>query len=135
MAEDIKKIWAGGVCVRNNNVLLIHRINNERLFNKEYFIFPGKEVSQDESIEQALVEEFEKIGLTIKTTERIYEKEGVEETEYYYLCEHLLGEPTMTTEDSSESQFFTPLWIPINELDELMIHPESIKEVLQNKIL
>ena len=41
MNEEFQKKWVGGICIKDGKVLLIHRINKERLFNKEYFIARG----------------------------------------------------------------------------------------------
>lgn len=135
MVEDYQKKWVGGVCIQDNKILLIHRINKERLFNQEYFVFPGRNIEDDESVEGALHEIFGECGITIETGDVFYSKEDVDESEYFYLCTYLLGNLLVppATEVSSESQFFTPMWISLSELDELIVHPESIKELILEK--
>lgn len=136
MEDNFPKKWVGGICIQENKVLLIHRINKERLFHQEYFVFPGRTVAEDESIEKALIKEFEEISLTVTLGELLYTHNDDEE-EYYYFCSYILGELALPEiqEGEDQKQFYTPMWIPINELDELIIYPESVKELLQEKLL
>ncbi len=135
MNEDLQKKWVGGICKRDEKVLLIHRINKERLFNQEYFVFPGKAVEDDESTDEALHESFQELGLIIQTGDIFYSKEDIDEAEYFYTCIYSAGEILLPEVKPAEyeKQFFTPMWVPLSELDELMVHPESIKELLLEK--
>lgn len=142
MEEDITiKKWVGGICIHNNSVFLIHRINKDNNFNKEYFVFPGKDVEGDENIEEALQEAFLDFSLTIKLKELIYLKEDdINGQEFYYLCNYVFGNPSVR-EGSNEAeemkggeQVFIPIWVPISELDTLVVYPESIKETLLEMI-
>lgn len=135
MNEEFQKKWVGGICIKDGKVLLIHRINKERLFNKEYFIFPGKTAEDDESISEALHASFQEHGLIVQAGDLLYSKEDVDEAEYFYNCTYSTGEillPEVTSLEDLEAteQLFTPMWIPLSELDELIVHPESIKEIL-----
>lgn len=131
MDEDAIR-WAGGICIRNGKVLLIYRINKERDFNQEYFVFPGDSVLGDESIEVSVIAQFDAIGITIKLGEIFYAKEEVtDESEYYYLCEYVRGEPVKNKDqEENESQFYTPMWISLEEIDDLIVYPESVKHLL-----
>lgn len=139
MNEDIPKKWVGGVCIKEDKVLLVHRINKERELNQEYFVFPGNEVADDKSIEDTLVNEFASLSIVVKLQELLYSKEETGDddmSEYYYFCEYILGEPSQTrietteTEDQAPIQFYTPVWMSLNELDDIMLYPESIKDEL-----
>lgn len=135
--EIITKKWVGGICIRDNSVFLVHRINKDNDFNKEYFVFPGKEVEEDENIEEALQEAFLDFSLTVKLKELIYSKEDdAEDQEFYYLCNYAFGEPAVR-EGSNEAeemkegrQVFIPTWVPLSELDNLIVYPESLKETI-----
>lgn len=140
MNEEIQKRWVGGVCVNDGKVLLIHRINKERVLDQEYFVFPGNMVEDDESLEDALLATFADLSITVKIGELFYSKdEDGDESEYYYTCSYLLGEPEMVPQDqdleeTSALQFFTPMWVSLNELEELIVYPETVKEQLLESI-
>ncbi len=131
--ENIKS-WVGGVCIKGNQLLLIHRINNDVSINKEYFVFPGKEVAGDETIDIALKKAFEDFSMTIQLGELLYSKDDdIHEVEHYYLCEHILGEPAVAPESNEAkemedgSQVYIPMWVPLSELENLIVYPESVK--------
>lgn len=135
MNDDIPKKWVGGICIKNESVLLIHRINKEKDFNQEYFVFPGGQVEDDESIEDTLMREFKESSITVGIGELFYstEEDINEEADYYYLCDYVMGEPALS-EESKESalmengkQMYTPMWVPLRELDELIVYPETVK--------
>jgi ADP-ribose pyrophosphatase YjhB (NUDIX family) len=130
--EELEQRWVGGICIHENKILLIHRINKERDFNQEYFVFPGNHVDDDKSLEKTLIMEFEQAGIIVQVGDLFYtKKDSVDESEYYYLCDYKSGEPAATkltdTKDGEQLQFYTPLWIPLEELDELVLYPESVK--------
>ena len=140
MNEDYtQKSWVGGICIRDGKVLLVHRINNEIDFNKEYFVFPGKEVEGDESLETALHNAFKDFSVTVKLADLLYSKEDeVDDLEYYYLCDYVLGEP-LVIKGSNEAeemeggeQLFAPIWVSLSDIDDLIVYPESVKsEILE----
>ncbi len=130
-----KKDWVGGVCINDGKVLLIHRINNELPVKKEYFVFPGKDVSQDETIETAVEKAFADFSITISLQGLVYSKEDeINGSEYYYQCDYVLGEPAVIAgsneaiEMETGDQVFIPIWVPLTELNDLVVYPESVKE-------
>jgi hypothetical protein len=135
MNDSVEKKWVGGICVRDNKILLIYRINNERLFNKEYFVFPGR-LTEGESIEEALVKEFDLLSLGIEVSNLLFEKEGDEESECYYFCTYHIGELSTSNkiEGGDQTQLATPMWIPLNELEDLIVYPESVKQILLEQL-
>ncbi len=140
--EDIHKKWVGGICVHDNKVLLIHRINNEINFTKEYYVFPGKDVLEDETLEIALKKAFMDISVTVQLGDLFYSKEeDFEDQEYYYTCLYLLGDPAVASlsdqakEMQRGKQTYTPVWIKLSEIEDLIIYPESVKiSILENLI-
>ena len=142
MNDDIPKKWVGGVCVRDNTILLIHRVNKKSLFNQECFIFPGKIVEGDESPESAIKEELEKLAITAHLDELLYTHGEGDELEEYYLCTYALGEVPSTEEygmgrDGVEegTQSYSPVWISLDDIDDLIMYPESVKSLLLEKIV
>jgi ADP-ribose pyrophosphatase YjhB (NUDIX family) len=139
MDEEIKKQWVGGVCTKDEKVLLIHRINKERILDQEYFVFPGKIVEDNESLEDALIDSFKELSISVKIGELLYSKDDEgDEAESYYACSYIAGELRATTTKNNEEgktvQFFTPMWVSLNELEELIVYPESVKEILLEEL-
>lgn len=142
MNEEVKQ-WVGGVCVRNDEILLIQRINKERIGIQEYFVFPGRDVEGDESLEDALLEEFGRLSMKVTLSNLIYSKgdEGDDEQEFYYLCNHVLGEPTLNIKsdevnimEENTEQLYLPRWMPLDQLEDLIIYPESVKIIVLEKL-
>jgi ADP-ribose pyrophosphatase YjhB (NUDIX family) len=141
--NEATKQWVGGVCIKDDQVLLIRRINKDRVGVQEYFVFPGREVEGDESIEGALIEEFEGLSIKVTLSDLIYSKgdEGDDEQEFYYLSTYLLGEPALHQDceevkimEDNHNQLYLPMWVSINELEDLIIYPESVKAILLEKL-
>jgi ADP-ribose pyrophosphatase YjhB (NUDIX family) len=135
--EYIQKSWVGGICIRDGKVLLVHRINKEDGIKKEYFVFPGKEVRGDETLESALGSAFKDFSITIKLGELLYSKEDeVDDLEYYYLCDYVLGEPEVVAgsneaeEMEGGEQFFAPIWVELSDIDDLIVYPETVKNAI-----
>ena len=137
MNEEVIKKWVGGICIKDRTVLLIHRINKNSLFNQECFIFPGKTIEGDESIEDALCEEFQKLAITIHLGEQLYTSDEGDEVEDYYLCTYVLGEVSQVHaygdgKDGADdgSQSYIPVWVSLDDIDDLIIYPESVKDII-----
>ena len=139
MNDHIPKRWAGGICIHDGNVLLIYRVNKDKDFDQEYFVFPGAQERDDESLEDTILREFKNCSITVKVGELFYstEENDNDEADYYYICEYILGEP-LANVDSDEvpkmkesDQLYTPMWVPLDQLDDLIVYPETVK----NKVL
>ena len=127
------KIRAVAILIKGNEVLLIHR-NNE----KEYFVFPGGGVEEGETVEQAVVREMqEETTIDVKINKLLYHHtydDGCEQ--FFYLCDYIKGEPKLR-EDSEEKirmlegiEFYEPLWIKIEELNNMLVYPLEIRDLL-----
>lgn len=142
MNEDYtQKKWAGGVCIHDDKILLIHRINNKNTLNKEYFVFPGKKVQGDETLETALDNAFKDFSITVNLGDLLYSKgDDIDDSGQYYLCEYVLGEPAIAANSNEEEeieegeQLYTPLWISLSDLDDLIVYPESVKDLILERV-
>ena len=144
MLDDQPKKWVGGICIRDSKILLIYRINKEKDLHKEYFVFPGGTVEDDQTIEETLIKEFEDISISVTLGDLFYSKEGdeEEESEYYYMCTHVLGDPSSfkaknkedLDETKEKTQFYTPMWVAMSELEEMIVYPESMKAKLLQEL-
>ncbi len=139
MNDNLPVKWVGGICIKEGNILLIHRINKEKDFNQEFFVFPGGIVRDDESIEDALVREVDEASIKVKVGELFFttEEDENDDADYYYQCEYLMGEPALSMKSDEAdimedgNQMYTPMWVPLSELDDLIVYPETVK----NKVL
>lgn len=88
--KTLNKDRASGVIIKNNKVLLIHRIRD----NKEYWVIPGGGIEKGESIEQALNREIrEELEIRIKEKEFILKLKNAGRIEYYFFITNYEGVP------------------------------------------
>ncbi len=143
MNEETPKRRAECICIHEGKLLLIHRINKENIIKQEYFIFPGGLVDEDESIENALIQETEdETSVKVSLGELLHSEEENQdgEEENYYFCDYILGEPKLK-EGSEEydqhmkgRQLYTPMWVPLELIEDLIIYPETVKMLILEKI-
>ena len=136
---------AGGVCIYDNKILLMHRINLERVAGEqEYYVIPGGGVEDGETVEQAVVRELDEETSVMVSTGELILKRYVTETdrdEYYYVCTYVSGEPKLR-EDTNEFEemklgvhFYKPMWLALSEINNVTIYPVEIKDILVKKFL
>lgn len=150
MKPDIRydRVRASGVCIHDNKILLMHRINlAKEEGSQEYYVVPGGGVESNEDIEDAVIREMkEETDLDVTLGELFYEVEDHEPTgeliKYYaYLCEYKGGEPKLR-EDSVEAQemkegihFYKPLWVDLSEIKNIVLYPTPLKQELITRYL
>jgi ADP-ribose pyrophosphatase YjhB (NUDIX family) len=142
------KIRVGGICVYDNKILLIHRINlGKEKSDQEYYAIPGGGVEDGEGITRALIREMkEETNLDIKVGKLFYEMQdkdpkGDNRKHYYYSCIYTTGEPKLR-EDSEEARemklgvnFYNPVWIDLKELQNIALFPKQIKQEIIDKFI
>ncbi len=135
------RVRASGICIRDNKILLIHRINLELEKEKqEYYVIPGGGVEDNETIEDAVIREMkEETSLDVTLGELFYELEDYDGQgkflKYYaYICEYMSGEIKLE-ENSVEAvemkdglQFFNPVWFPLSEIKDIVLYPTPLKK-------
>ena len=128
----MKRIRAVAVIINNGKILLMHRINN----GKEYYVFPGGGVENEETIEQAVLREVqEETSLEVKIEKLLYHHILDDNTEqFFYLCRYVSGEPKLgngnEAQDMKESNanFYNPAWCEIKGLPQLLLYPLEIRD-------
>jgi ADP-ribose pyrophosphatase YjhB (NUDIX family) len=125
------RIRAVGIVIRSENILLIHRLNEGR----GYWVFPGGGVEESERVEDTVVRELkEETLLDIAVGKLLYHVVRDDLTEeFFYLCDEFGGDLKLSDtapELLQEGQFFTPVWIPIEQLSQLLVYPTEIRDQL-----
>ncbi len=129
----MKKIRAVAIIINDNEILLMHRINN----GKEYYVFPGGGVEEGETVEQAVLREVkEETSFEVKLEKLLYHHtyEDIDHEQFFYLCRYISGEPKLG--DANELQemknggknFYNPIWYEIEKLSELLLYPLEIRD-------
>lgn len=132
---------AVAIIIKDKNILLMHRIREGR----EYFVFPGGGVEENESIEEAVIREIkEEFDLDITIDKLLFEIENQNRREYYFLAKRFVGVPKISGEEKErmtrENQY-DPAWKPLGELASISnLYPDIAKRKLieiftkQNKL-
>lgn len=142
------RIRASGICIHNNKILLIHRINLELEKEKqEYYVIPGGGVEDGETIEDAVIREMkEETSLDVRLGGLFHELEDYDGQgkflKYYaYICEYIGG--TISLEENSVeavemkdgSQFFNPVWFPLSEIQDIVLYPAPLKKEILTRCI
>lgn len=125
---------------KNNNLVLIKRIKPD----KEYWVFPGGGVEDEETLEQALIRECkEELGVKVEMgelcLEKIIEREnGENEQEYFYIARLIegelgTGEGPEFDQDGGYEGIHEIHSVPISEVDSLNLYPDNAKKYFVNK--
>lgn len=127
-------IRAAAILVKDNQLLLIHRTRD----NKEFWVFPGGGVEEDEKVEEAVIREVEeeasiKCEIVKLLYTHIYTDLG--HKQFYYLCKYVSGNPKLGEYNElrtmeKEDQTFKPVWTDIGELDNKLLYPLEIRDWL-----
>lgn len=135
-----KPVRAVAVVIKDNNVLLMHRINQ----GKEYYVFPGGGVEDNETIEKAVIRELrEETSIEIKINKLLYHHHIIgdlnDSDQYFYLCDHISGTPALSESNELEenrkgTDFYEPLWYPIKDLPKMLLYPLEIRDWLTDDI-
>lgn len=130
----MKRIRAVAIIVNNGEVLLMHRINS----GKEYYVFPGGGVENEETVEQAVLREVqEETSLEVKIEKLLYRHILDDNTEqFFYLCHYVSGEPKLgdgneaRDMEKSNVNFYNLIWYEIKGLSQLLLYPLEIRDWL-----
>ncbi|MBU2472705.1 NUDIX domain-containing protein [Patescibacteria group bacterium] len=105
-----------GVIIKNNKILLMRRVRDGR----EYFVFPGGGVEENETIEEAIIREIkEKLSIDAKIDKLLFEIENQGRQEYYYLIKEFSGQPKLGGEEKqrmNENNQYYPTWIELEKI-------------------
>ena len=113
---------------------------HRRSSGKEYWVFPGGGVEENETPEQAVLRELlEETSIETRIIRLLYHHHITgdlnDSDQYFYLCEYLSGEPKLGSanelkETLAGTDFYEPLWISVTKLPELLLFPLEIRDWL-----
>lgn len=126
---------AVAVIIKENQMLLMHRIKDER----EYFVFPGGGVKDGETVEEAVIRELrEELGLDIKLKRLLFDIENRGRCEFYFLVTEFSGNPILGGEEKdrmNKANQYHPMWRDLGEIKSLFnLYPELARQKIEEII-
>jgi ADP-ribose pyrophosphatase YjhB (NUDIX family) len=123
------------VIIKGKKILLMYRIKNGR----EYFVFPGGGVEENESLETALIREIkEEFNIDVKIEKLLFRIENQGREEFYFLVKEFVGIPEISGEEKermNENNQYAPAWLNLEEVIKLPnLYPEEAKQKVEELI-
>ena len=128
---------AAAILIEEGKVALIERQRDGQV----YYLFPGGGVEFGEwPAETAAREVHEELGLIVEVQRLVAQLVFRGRTQYFFLVERTGGEfgsglgAEMDSPADSRRGSYTPVWMPLAELDQHTIHPRQIIELIQHAV-
>ena len=126
---------ARAIIVRNHHIALIKRQRDGRV----YYVIPGGGRESSETPEQtAIRESYEELGLNVMI-DRLLAKVIFHGHEQFYFYARVIGGhfgtgngPEMTGKYPPERGTYTPVWIPLKQVEHIDLFPPSIAALISN---
>lgn len=118
--------------VRDDRIALIER----HRFGEQYYVTPGGEVEDGETVEQAAVREgTEELGLDVRPLRKVFVLDGTaigRGRHHYFLCESDGTEfgPMTGPETAAADNVYNRLWVPLADVHRLQLRPERLRRLL-----
>lgn len=123
--KTLNKDRASGVILKDNEVLLIHRIRE----GKEYWVLPGGGVEKNETAEEALNREMsEELKIKLKAKTFLFKLEDIGRFEHYFLITDYEGSPKIggpELERMNEQNQYILEWRDFNKLSDINFLPSK----------
>ena len=128
---------SGVILIKNHQIALIERVKDA----KHYYVFPGGQVEEGESLEDAAIREaMEELGLTVQIEKLAAIIHFENEIQYYYLVNNRSGKfgsgtgPEMVGNYPPENGTYKAVWLPIKNMKKFTILPPPLcKLIIQYK--
>jgi len=123
------------VIIKDNKILLMRRIKEGR----EYFVFPGGGIEENESIEDAIIREVkEELSLDAKIDKLLFEIENRGQEEFYFLIKEFSGTLKLggpEKERMNENNQYYPEWVDLDKISDLSnLYPEEARQKIKELI-
>ncbi|MBN1162492.1 NUDIX domain-containing protein [Patescibacteria group bacterium] len=130
----ILPIRVAGIIIKENNILLIHRVKN----TQEYWVLPGGGLEDTDASEaEGLLREIkEETCIDVNISKLIYTHDYGDNKGLYYLCNYIVGEPQLGESIEKErmekgnNDIYEPVWVPLDELSSILLYPLEIRDWL-----
>ena len=128
-----------GVIPKEEGLILIHRIKVENGIKREYYVFPGGGMEEDdnEQIYKTVVREVEEeLGIIVSPEKKLYEIKNENGNEIFVLCNHISGEigtgtgPEFTTLEYSDRGLYFPEILTFSQFENV-----DLLEPVKNAII
>jgi 8-oxo-dGTP diphosphatase len=128
---------AAAIVINNNHIALIKR----RRANRLYYVFPGGQIEEGESPEQAAVREIkEELGLIVEV-ERLVIQVNFHKKKQYYFLSHITGGkfgtgqgPEMKGLYPPENGSYRAVWMPLAIILRENVLPRPVTEIVATAI-
>lgn len=123
---------ATAVIIKDNNVLLIHRLKD----GLDYFVFPGGGIEEGESPEEAMIREIkEETNLDAKINKKLleYDNENDKRKHCLFLITEFSGNLKLGGPEAlknSKQNSYILEWHNLDRISELQLFPQIVKEKL-----
>ena len=125
-------IRAVAIVIKDNKILLMHRTRD----GKQYWVFPGGGVKEDEKVENAVVREItEEASLKVEIIKLLYSHKysDIGHKQFFYLCKYTSGKPKLGNFNELQAmkdgdQTYKPMWVDIKQLPKLLLYPLEIRD-------
>src|SRR5512140_2385476 len=129
---------ARAIVIRNRHIALIKRQRDGRI----YYVVPGGGMEAGENPEQTAIRESrEELGLEV-AIERLLAKVTYHGREQFYFLARVKGGhfgtgkgPEMTGKYPPERGTYTPVWMPLSEIENINLFPPSIGKLVSRSAL
>lgn len=119
------------IIVQEGKIALIKRIRE----GETYYVFPGGGIEEGETPKEATKREaYEELGVYIQV-KHLIAKVKYKGTEYYYdacITDGVFGSGKGEEFKHTDRGSYIPLWMPINELENVNIRPYEVVERIFN---
>lgn len=131
-----------GIIKKDEGIILIHRLKaREDGYIRDYYVVPGGKMELGESEEDTVKREvYEELGITVEPERKLleYKSDYDDSIQIFYLCKYLDGIVGTGTgpEITNKSEYkgsFNPEIVKIEEISNINLVPEEIKDFLSNK--
>ena len=124
-----------GIIIKDNKILLIHRLKS----GEEFYVLPGGTMKDNESEEGVLVREFhEETNLNILEFEKFAEINDDSREHVIFLIKDYTGDVALGGEEKErmnvKNQYYLE-WIDKNNFQSMLFYPKEIKKLILNKVL
>ncbi len=121
-----------GIILKNDEVLIIHRVKPER----DYYVWPGGKIESGESEGQALCRELkEELNFEIGHSKYLFAINYLDHDETYYLVDEFSGELALGGPEKdrmNEQNKYSFNWVKLSELNKVpnLVPKETVEKIL-----